>query len=153
MQKITAFLVFTLFYSSSVLQADDRSRGLAPLSLTCDISFDNFDSIDIAQTSKNIILTQAKHKPDAMKQVSQTSGYEFWVMTHGVQSIAGQEFVNNFQVAIKDKASQLFMHALSDTSHNPEFQPEKARISVVDYHSGTTLEKGELIFECRRQTH
>lgn len=151
MQKISGLFVFTIFFCNSVLQADDHTGGLVPLNLTCDISFSNYDNIDNAVTTKDIILTQAKHKPDGMKQVTQTSGYEFWVMIHGVQSIAGQKFINNFQVAIKDKASQLFMHALSDTSHNPEVQPEKARISLVDYHSGTTLEKGELIFECRRK--
>ena len=148
MQKITVLLVFTIFFLSSVLQADEQVKNLIPLNLTCDISFNNFDNIDHAVTTKDIILTQAKHKPDGMKLVSQTRDYEFWVMTHSVQSIAGQKFVNNFQVAIKHKTSQLFMHALSDTGHSPEVQPEKARISLVDYHLNTTLEKGELIFEC-----
>jgi hypothetical protein len=72
-------------------------------------------------------------------------------MAHSVQTMQDQSFINNFQVAIKDKESGLFMHALSDTSHSLIHPPHAARISLVDYHTETGLEKGELLFECLHQ--
>ena len=136
---------------TDIEKVDSPGGSIDALNLTCDISFENFAGIAHAVINKDISLNQTKHRTGGMKQVSQTGDYEFWVMTHGVQSITGREFFSNFQVAIKHKASQLFMHALSDTSHSPEIQPEKSRISLVDYHPGTTLEKGELVFECRQK--
>ncbi|MCP4117880.1 MAG: hypothetical protein GY737_21260 [Desulfobacteraceae bacterium] len=109
----------------------------------------DFDGIDHAVKSVEVILKELKHKPGGMILVSQTEDYEFWVMTHGVQTINGRVFINNFQVAIKDKASKLFMHALSDTTHTSERPPKHARISLVDYYPDSSLEKGELLFECR----
>ncbi len=69
--------------------------------------------------------------------VYQNNNYEFWVMTHSIQKLNTQKFINN-----------LFVHALSDSSFNPEKCPKHARISLVDYQQGTFLEKGKLCFEC-----
>ncbi len=80
--------------------------------------------------------------------VYQNNNYEFWVMTHSIQKLNTQKFINNFQVAIRHKTSNLFVHALSDSSFNPEKCPKHARISLVDYQQGTFLEKGKLCFEC-----
>ena len=81
--------------------------------------------------SRGIRLTQAKHRSGGMKRASQTADYEFRVMTHAVQSLKGLKFINNFQVAIKLKSSQLFIHALSDTTHSADRPPQKTGICML----------------------
>ena len=145
--RLTILVIYLLPLN---VQADSPGKQKLHLELNCTTSFNNFDNIENAVTSSQVTLTAAKHQPGGMQLVTQTSTYEFWVMAHGVQTINRQKFINNFQVAIKHKDSQLFMHALSDTSHTPDIPPKHARISLVDYHPDSTLEKGELLFECRR---
>ena len=142
---ICLFIVFTSLCS----YAEDKGKTIIPLKLQCNISFMDFDGIDHAVKTVEVILKDLKHRPGGMIRVSQTEKYEFWVMTHGVQTINGLRFIYNFQVAIKDKASKLFMHALSDTSHTPDSPPKHARISLVEYYPDSFLEKGELLFDCR----
>ena len=141
---ISLFLIITSFNA----YAEDGGKSSFTLPLQCNIAFTNFDNIEHASTSAVITLTELKHKRGGFILVFQTANYEFWVMTHGVQTINDRQFVNNFQVAIKHKASKLFMHALSDSSHTPETPPRHARISIVDYYPDSSLEKGELSFEC-----
>ena len=132
------------------IQVYNPTDGIVAINLTCRISFDDFDGIERAVITRDIILTHTKHGAGGMRQVSQSKDYEFWVMIHDVEPVMGQEFIKNFQVAIKHKASKLFMHALSATSHSPEFPAEKSRVSLVEYYPGTTRKKGELIFACLR---
>lgn len=139
--------MFIVFLDPATLQAE---TSVISLHLTCNIAFSHFNAIKSAHITKNITLTQVKHKTGGMKLVSQTADYEFWVMTHAVQMLNEQKFINNFQVAIKHKSTQLFFHALSDTSHSADKQPQTARISLVDYYPDSTLEKGELFFECHQ---
>lgn len=148
MFRLSYLICIFLIFTSPGSYAEEKSKTIIPLKLQCNISFMDFDGIGHAAKSVEIILTALKHKPGGMILVSQTDNYEFWVMTHGVQTINGQVFINNFQVAIKDKVSKLFMHALSDTSHTPGSPPKHARISLVDYYPDSSLEKGELLFEC-----
>lgn len=138
-----------LFITSFGLQAQNQDKPHLSLELICNISFSNFDNIEHTAKTMEITLTGAKHQPGGMQLVTQTDNYEFWVMTHSVQTIGNQRFISNFQVAIKHKPDQLFMHALSDTSYSPDHLPRRARISLVDYHPDTALEAGELIFDCK----
>ena len=119
-----------------------------PLQLQCTIKISNYNGVDHASISKDIALAKLKHKSGGTVLVSQTDDYEFWVMTHGQQTIKNVTFFNNFQVAIKEKKRGLFMHALSDTNNSPDITPAKARLSLVKYFEGTFLEEGELLFEC-----
>jgi hypothetical protein len=118
------------------------------INLQCDVIFSNYRGIEHAATHEKVSLTALKQQTGGAKLVTQTDDFEFWVMVHGMQNLNGQDFINNYQVAIKEKSTGLFMHALSDTSHDPWQPPSKARISLVDYQPGSFLEKGELLFEC-----
>ena len=69
-------------------------------------------------------------------------------MTHGIQTIGNERFINSFQVAVKNKQSKMFSHALSDRSFSAVNQPEYARISLVEYYPDSLLEKNEILFEC-----
>ena len=120
------------------------------LTLACEIHFSNFKNIHQAVTTKTVILTALKHQKGGAQRVTQTDDYEFWVMVHGVQSLNKQQRINNFQVAIKNKHSGEFMHAMSDRVYSDQAQPARARISLVEYQAGSLLEKGELFFECQR---
>ena len=149
MFRLNCLICFFLIVTSLSSYAEEKGKSNISLRLQCNISFRNFDGIALAAKTVEIELTELKHNPGGMIQVSHTDDYEFWVMTHTVQTINGQRFINNFQVAIKDKASKLFMHALSDSSYTPEKSPKHARISLVDYYPDSFLEKGELFFDCR----
>ncbi len=135
--------------TSFSLYAENQTSNDISLRLVCNISFSDFSNIENTAITKEITLTQIKHKSGGMKLVAQTSDYEFWAMIHGVQTINGQQFVNNFQVAIKQKTSQVLMHALSVTSHTASVRPKHARVSLVNYRPESNMEKGELLFECR----
>ena len=149
MFRLNGLICFFLIVTSFCSYAEEKGKAEIPLRLQCNISFRDFDGIAYAVKTVEIELTELKHKPGGMILVNQTDNYEFWAMIHGVQMINGQRFINNFQVAIKDKNSKLFMHALSDTSHTPGRYPKHARISLVDYYPDSFLEKGELFFDCR----
>jgi hypothetical protein len=69
-------------------------------------------------------------------------------MTHGVQTIGNERFINSFQVAVKHKASKIFSHALSYRSFSAANQPKYARISLVEYYPDSLLEQHEVLFEC-----
>lgn len=150
MFRINNLIVFFLIISSFSLYAKDQVNTNISLKLLCNVAFSNFDNIDHSVKTEEVMLTAIKHQRGGMLLVTQTRNYEFWVMTHGIQTINNKRFINNFQVAIKHKASQLFMHALSDTSHTPGMLPKHARVSLVNYHHDSNLENGELLFECRR---
>lgn len=149
MFRINYLIVFFLIITSFSLHAKDQDNTGISLKLLCNIAFSNFDNIEHTVKTEEVMLTAEKYQRGGMQLVTQTSSYEFWVMTHGIQTINKRQFINNFQVAIKHKASQLFMHALSDTSHTPGMPPKHARVSLVDYRPDTNLEKGELVLECR----
>jgi hypothetical protein len=119
------------------------------LSLSCNIIFDNYSGFKDTSISKDIVLTNYKHKPGGMIKISELHGFEFWAMIYSVQRINNQTLINSFQVAIKDKATNLFMHALSDIVFTTNTTPNQARISLVDYWGNGQEEKGELLFECR----
>jgi hypothetical protein len=121
------------------------------ITLQCDINFTNFNYIEHETISKTVTLSNYKHKYGGTALVSQTDDYEFWVMIYSVQTLNERKFVNNFQVAIKNKRNNYFAHALSDTTHSPEDVPKRARISLMDYRSNSFVENGELFFECRNQ--
>jgi len=118
------------------------------LDLQCTINISNYNGVKHASITKNVSLTALKHRLGGAVLVSQTDEYEFWAMIHGVQTTGDSAIVNNYQVAIKDKGTGVFMHALSDTTHNANVRPVSARLSLVSYNKNTFLEEGELIFEC-----
>jgi hypothetical protein len=139
-----------LFFTCATSYAQDKVHNNYHLKLECTVTFNNYDGVDNASLGAEIVLTNAKHNPGGSVQVSQTDDYEFWVMAHGVQTTNDQRLINSFQVAIKDKTTNTFMHALSDSNYSPAGGPEHARISLIDYHPNSFLEEGELMFECRR---
>lgn len=145
MQKIKLILVLYALCTNIAVHASNANT---EIKLLCSINLANYDGIQHAAVSKEISLTALKHLKGGAVLVSQTNKHEFWAMIHGQQTLNNLTFINNFQVAIKNKKSGLFMHALSDTNHNPESKPKKARLSLIDYASNSFLEKGELIFEC-----
>jgi hypothetical protein len=142
-------LISLMMLDLSAVRAEDIGFH-PPLSLKCSAVFSNYNGVKHAATFIDVTLSQPKHNPGGMILATQTKDYEFWVMSHGVQTLNNKRFINNFQVAIRDKATGLFMHALSDTSHNADNPPEHARICLVDYHNESNLEKGELCFSCSR---
>lgn len=149
MFRISWLIALISLVSIGTTLASEKNETEIALKLRCNISFSQFDQIDHAVKTVVVTLSELKHRPGRMKLVSQTKNYEFWVMPHLIQTLNEHRFISNFQVAIKEKSSQLFMHALSDSSHIPDQTPKYARISLVDYHPNTTLEKGELSFDCR----
>jgi hypothetical protein len=74
--------------------------------------------------------------------------YEFWVLGYGVQTLNDQTFFTSFQVGIRDKRTGAFAHADSDRG-SIDGKPSSARVSLVEYHPSSFLEKGELSLECR----
>ncbi len=115
MLRLNCLIVIFLIVNSFTSYTEENGKAIIPLHLQCGIYYSDFEGIEHAAKSFKIVLTEMKHKPGGRILLSQTDDYEFWVMTHSVQTINGQQFINNFQVAIKDKASKLFMHALSDS--------------------------------------
>jgi hypothetical protein len=140
-------LIVPLFLIS-IVSAEGQDNMINKVKLQCNITFSNYDNIEYTAKTVEVALNNYKHKSGGMIMVTQTKDYEFWVMTHGIQKINKRAFINTFQVAIKKKGNNLFMHALSDITHSPENPPKQARISLVDYDSNSSLEKGELCFEC-----
>lgn len=134
--------------SISPIYRDQADTGFIPLHLNCVVNFGNYNGIDETSTTRQSTLNSHKHKTGGSNLVVQTKFYKFWVMTHGVQTITNRAFIREFQVAVRHKQSGLFMHALSDMASSPDIPPKRARISLVNYHPDTTLEKGELLFEC-----
>lgn len=145
MYKSKLILIICLLLSSGVSYAVNEPK---PLQLQCSINISNYNGVDHASILKNVELVKLKHKTNGAVLVSQTDEYEFWVMIHAQQTLNDQRFFNNFQVAIKDKKTELFMHALSDTSNDSDVKPVRARLSLVKYFTGSFLEEGELLFEC-----
>lgn len=141
---------FILLFVMSVKcwAVNHTQHDMSKIELKCSINITNYNGVDHASISKKVPLTALKHQVGGTVLVSQTNALEFWAMSHGQQTINGQTFINNFQVAIKDKKTGLFMHALSDKTNSPNKQALKARISLVTYFQDSFLEEGELLFEC-----
>lgn len=143
------FVVLFLSVPFGVL-GNDSARPLFSLDLQCVVEFRDFEKVEHILKVVDVRLSQIKHKPGGHVLVAETDHYEFWVMVHGTQSINDQNIVNAFQTAIKHKNSLLFMHALSDVSHSASDLPKRSRVSLVEYHPNSMLEKGELMLECTR---
>lgn len=142
------FYVLLFNFISYPLSIQAKNSSDSQLKLQCSIHFNNFNGIEQASTGMKVSIKNVKNQEGGAVLVTQTKDYEFWVMSHSQQKLEGKSFINNFQVAIKDKKTGLFMHALSDSSYSATQKPSKARISLVDYHPNSLLEKGELFFEC-----
>lgn len=140
---ITIVLLFT--FNS---HAESSTRDELLLTLTCNINFSDGKALENNINTDEIRLSAAKHKRGGAELIHQTNEYEFWVMTHGVQTIGNERFINSFQVAVKHKESKIFSHALSDRSFSAVNQPKYARISLVEYYPNSLLEQHEVLFEC-----
>lgn len=137
-------IILIIYFLFANAYADNNS-----IKLTCEVHFSNFNSVKQASTGAEVTISGMKHHPAGAVLVTQTNDYEFWVMSHGQQTINNRKFLTNYQVAIKDKKTDMFMHSLSDTTHSPDRKPIMARVSLVQYEPGSFIEKGELFFECR----
>jgi hypothetical protein len=149
MFKVRIMLGILLISITLDLFAKDKSVNAFSLPLQCSIVFSDFDAVENESAFVDVTLVALKHKSGGAVLAYQAKGYEFWVMAHSVQTTNTKKFVNNFQVAIKHKRNKLFMHALSDSSNDPKSPPGHARISLLEYHPGSFLEKGELFFDCK----
>jgi hypothetical protein len=144
-------IVVGLFCNIGIVHAADAKDVVSPkLQLQCDVLYSNYAGIHHAEKHAKVTLQGLKQQAHGAKLITQTKDYEFWVMIHGLQTIGEHTFINNFQVAIRNKHTKEFYHALSDSSYSPKYFPHQARISLVEYQPNTFLEKGELLFECRR---
>ncbi len=126
-----------------------KSFAVEPLSLSCGISLSAYAGVASESHFFDVVLSHHKHKEGGHKLVLERQGLQFWVMAHSVQTLSGVEFINSYQLAVKDSVSGLFVHVLSDISNTPLVAPQSARLSLVDYHPDTFLEKGELMFDCK----
>jgi hypothetical protein len=140
---ITIVLLFT--FNS---HAESPTRDELSLTLICNISFSDAKALENNINTDEIRLSAEKHKRGGAKLIHQNNEYEFWVMTHGVQTMGNEKFINSFQVAVKHKKSKIFSHALSDRSFSAIKQPKYARISLVEYYPDSLLEQNEVLFEC-----
>jgi hypothetical protein len=118
------------------------------LMLNCTIISRDFSDIKDTTISQEAVINALKHKPGGAAKVTTIEPYEFWVMVHSMM-LGEQPKIINFQVAIKDRRTNQFMHALSNTSIDGANPINMARISLVEYYPDSMLEKGELLFECR----
>ena len=75
MYKSKLIFIVCLLLSSVVSYAANK---LKPLQLQCTINISNYNGVDHASISKDIELTQLKHKAGGAVLVSQTDDYEFW---------------------------------------------------------------------------
>jgi len=145
-KNINLIIIVLLFTLNS--HAESSTREKVSLTLTCNINFSDAKALENNINTDEIRLSAAKHKRGGAKLIHQTNEYEFWVMTHGIQTIENERFINSFQVAVKNKKSKMFSHALSDRSFSAVNQPEYARISLVEYYPDSLLEQNEILFEC-----
>ncbi len=146
MQKLIRRKIFLilLFACLPINSADF----VLPIELTCKIFFSNYAGVKQAEITRIVVLKHLKHNANGREMISQTDDFEFWVMLHSAQTLDEKRFVNNFQVAIKEKKTGLFAHAMSDSSHSFDVKPKSARISFVEYHPESFIESGELFFKC-----
>ncbi len=120
-----------------------------PLALNCAITFSNYSGVKSKAHFYEVVLAEHKHKAGGRVQLLTWQAKEFWVMTHGIQSLGEREFINSFQVAIKNVGTREFYHALSDRTFVAGQKPQVGRLSLVEYDLQSGLEAGELLFECR----
>lgn len=145
MRRLIFFLfLFQMVVSNTYAKSDIKST----LSLKCSVLVSNYSGVEQASHFADVVLTVSKNLPGGNVRVTRMQGFEFWVMTHGLQRTNNQVVFNSFQVAIKSIKSGLFIHALSDVSFDVSKPPQQARISLVDYHPDSFIESGELLFEC-----
>lgn len=118
------------------------------LMLNCTITAQDFSGLKDTAISKETVISGMKHEPGGAVKIATLAPYEFWVMVHGTV-LSKPSRILNYQVAIKDKRTNQFFHALSETSPDSAHPPRSARISLVEYHPNSMMEKGELFLECK----
>jgi hypothetical protein len=119
--------------------------------LKCSITVSNFTGMEDQAQFFDVKLTGLKHKPSGAKKLTTINGYEFWVMNHSLQNTNNIVRIINFQVAIKNLTTSTFTHALSN-SYTDNLINHSARISLVEYNENQLLEKGEVMFSCKKDT-
>jgi len=117
--------------------------------LKCSITVSDFTGINDQAQFFDVKLTGLKNNPSGAKKLTTINNYEFWVMNHSLQTIDSMTHVVNFQVAIKDVANNTFSHALSNSYENGLIK-HSASIGFVEYHKNQLLEKGEVMFSCKK---
>ncbi len=119
------------------------------LTLSCSVHSDNFGTESGLLVSKEIAIIGSVLKRAGRSLVYETENVEFWALAHMTQKLNGNHFINNFEVAIRDKESNRFYNALSDSVFSADQAPDSARIRLVHYHPGTFHEQGYMMFECQ----
>ncbi len=153
-RRITLMILFVFLLSgcTDFLKPTGSDKIVIPspaeLNLNCTIISADYRGIHDILITKKVKLIGLKHQPNGAVKVASYGNFDFWVMIYGMKLDGVEPVIMNFQVAIKDRRSDQFMHALSDTSFDKNKPPQMARISLVEYHPNSMVEKGELLFEC-----
>lgn len=126
------------------------SAGSPPeLTLSCSIHSDNFGSDSGLLASKEVTIKGSALSQDGSRLIYEIENLEFWVLTHMTQELGGDHFINNFEVAIREKGTNRFYNALSDSVFSADRFPESARIRLANYHPGTFHEERYVMFQCQ----
>ena len=152
-QLILGLLLMVSFTGCAINSKAARSENGTPpqhnaLVLKCTIMASDFSELKDTNLTKEAAISGMKHQPSGAVKIATVEPYEFWVMAHGLKLNKPSQIIN-YQVAIKDRRTNQFMHAMSNTSLDSANPLKSARISLVDYYPNSLLEKGELIFECQ----
>lgn len=140
-------LILLVGGASSPLHANTGPS--SELSLSCSVHSDNFGMESGLLVSKEVSIKGSVLKQNGHSLVYETENLEFWALTHMTQKLNGDHFINNFEVAIRDKNTNRFYNALSDSVFSADESPRAARIRLANYHPGTFHEKSYVMFECQ----
>jgi len=140
------YKIIILILISTVFMGHAKASSIP---LKCSVTVSNFAGIVDQSQFFDVKLIGLKHKPAGAKKVTTINNYEFWVMNHSLQTTNNITHVVNFQVAIKNITNGTFTHALSNSYTNNSIN-HSARISLVEYHENQLLEKGEVMFSCKK---
>lgn len=135
---------------SLLLHASDRSP--PELFLSCSVHSDNFGKKPGLLMSKELSIKGSVLARGGSVLVYETDDLEFWALTHMTQELNGHHFINNFEMSIKDKSTNRFYNALSDSVFSEDRSPQSARIRIANYYPGTFHEKSYIMFRCKSVT-
>lgn len=147
MTRFSKVIVLFVGFASPLLAVSDSFP--PSLSLKCSVHSDNFGDESGLLASKEVLIKGNVLTHSGNVLVYETDELEFWVLTHMTQELNGDHFINNFEVSIKDKSTNRFYNALSDSVFSSNRSPQSARIRLVNYHSVGFHEKGYIMFRCK----
>lgn len=121
-------LVLLAALASPILHGSTNSS--PELTLSCSVHSDNFGTESGLLVSKEISISGSVLKRDGRSLVYETENLEFWALTHMTQELNGDHFINNFEVAIRDKETNRFYNALSDSVFSADRAPVRRELGL-----------------------